>query len=132
VRVIPPRHGHGMPTSTEAPSRLSGSQDVRRASTQNSDTSAACRSTTESAVRVEYAGQVLTATAVPAHAHLYSADLLVGRLNRPKHCFHRLDYFYDAAQALAYSSGAALGEEQSERRSKQGVRAAATDAADRP
>jgi hypothetical protein len=52
---------------------------------------------------VDYAGYVLTATAPPAHAHLYSADLLVERQGHRKHSVRGLDYFYDAAQALMYS-----------------------------
>jgi hypothetical protein len=52
---------------------------------------------------VDYAGYILTATAPPAHAHLYSADLLVERQGHRKHSVRGLDYFYDAAQALMYS-----------------------------
>lgn len=52
---------------------------------------------------VDYAGYILTATASPAHEHLYSADLLVERHGHRKHSVRGLDYFYDAVQALMYS-----------------------------
>jgi len=55
-------------------------------------------------VRAEYRGYRLTASSNPAHADLYSANLLVERRGRLPHSFQALDYFYDARQAVSYAS----------------------------
>ncbi|WP_143750148.1 hypothetical protein [Caballeronia ptereochthonis] len=51
----------------------------------------------------EFAGYRLTADAPRAHAHLYSADLLIEGPNHTHWSFRALDFFYDPAEALAYS-----------------------------
>ncbi|BFG79918.1 hypothetical protein PTKU46_79520 [Paraburkholderia terrae] len=55
-------------------------------------------------VRGDYKGYRLTASTMPAHAELYSANLLVERPGRLPHSFHALDYFYDARQAVSYAT----------------------------